>query len=218
MSIKTEVQGFDISKNSAAVIGCGGLGTNVATHLAGAGIGKLLLVDFDSVEKRNLNRQFFYTEADIGKPKCELLAKRLAAYAPDCKVSCLYRRIDGVTFADGYDIIIIAVDNIETRKNVSRYCTQHKTPCINGSINGFFGTAYMYIPDTTPDLEEAGCLNETGVKNQSPSVTAGIIGTLEAKLAIDYFLGNTDNAGRLYIFDNNEIHSLKVRSDNLDRV
>jgi adenylyltransferase/sulfurtransferase len=218
MSIKSEVQGFDISKNSAAIIGCGGLGTNVATHLAGAGIGKLLLVDFDSVEKRNLNRQFFYTEADIGKPKCELLAKRLSAYAPDCKVDYLYRRINDVSFADGYDIVIIAVDNIGTRKNVSCYCTEHKIPCINGSINGFFGTAYMYIPGKTPDLEAAGCLNETNAKNQSPSVTAGIIGTLEAKLAIDYFLGKTDSAGRLYIYDNNEINSLLIRSDERDKL
>ena len=216
MSIKTDVQGFDISNNSAVVIGCGGLGTNVATHLAGAGIGRLLLVDFDAVEKRNLNRQYFYTEADIGKPKCELLAKRLSAYAPDCEIKCLNKKVSEFSFADGYDIIIIAVDNIETRRNVSDYCVCRKMPCINGSINGFFGTAYMYIPDKTPDLEKAGCLNETGVKNQSPSVTAGLIGTLEAKLAVDYFLGNTDAAGRLYIFDNNEIHSLKVRSDNLD--
>ena len=216
MSIKSEVQGFDISKNSAVVIGCGGLGTNVATHLAGAGIGRLLLVDFDSVEKRNLNRQYFYTEADIGKPKCELLAERLGAYAPDCEIKSLNKKADEFSFADGYDIIIIAVDNIETRKNANRYCIGHKIPCINGSINGFFGTAYMFIPDKTPDLEKAGCLNETGVKNQSPSVTAGILGTFEAKLAVDYFLSNTDSAGRLYIFDNNEIHSLKVRSDNLD--
>ena len=81
----------------------------------------------------------------------------------------------------------------------------------NGSINGFFGTAYLYIPGKTPDLEKAGCLNETGVKNRSPSVTAGIIGALEAKLAVDLFLGDFDSAGKLYVLDGNEIRMLCVK-------
>ena len=61
MSEKSDVQGYDISAHSAVVIGCGGLGTNIAVHLAGAGIGKLWLCDYDTVQTRNLNRQFFYT-------------------------------------------------------------------------------------------------------------------------------------------------------------
>ena len=211
MSLKSDVQGFDISKNSAVIIGCGGLGTNAAVHLAGAGIGKLLLVDFDGVEKRNLNRQFFYTEKDEGKNKCELLAERLKAYAPECEIKCINERIKTPDFAKGYDVIIIAVDNIETRKNVNAYCKESKIPCINGSINRGFGTAYLYIPDKTPDLEAAGCLNETGNKNMSPSTTAGIIGATEAALAIDYFLGKVQSAGKLLILDNNEINSLDIK-------
>ncbi len=58
MSIKSDIQGFDISDKSAVIIGCGGLGTNVSVNLAGAGIGRLLLIDFDTVEERNLNRQY----------------------------------------------------------------------------------------------------------------------------------------------------------------
>ena len=211
MSVKTDVQGFDISKNSAVVIGCGGLGTNAAVHLAGAGVGRLLLVDYDTVEQRNLNRQFFYTGEDIGRPKCSLLAERLSAYAPDCGIECLEKKVSEFSFADGYDVIVAAVDNIETRKAVSDWCVKNKKPCVNGSINGFFGTAYLYIPGKTPDLEKAGCLNETGVKNRSPSVTAGLIGALEAKLAVDLFLGDFDSAGKLYILDGNEIRMLCVK-------
>jgi adenylyltransferase/sulfurtransferase len=216
MSVKSDVQGFDISNNSAVVIGCGGLGTNVAVHLVGAGIGRLLLVDFDTVEERNLNRQFFYTKDDIGKPKCELLKNRLSSYAPDCIIDCLNKKVSEFSFAKDYDIIVIAVDNIETRKNVNDWCVNNKMPCINGSINGQFGMAYLCIPEKTPDLEKAGSINETGRKNLSPSTTAGLIGSLEAKLTVDYFLGNLDSAGKLYIFDNNEIHSLEIRSDSLD--
>jgi len=210
MSIKSGVQGFDISKNSAVIIGCGGLGTNIAVHLAGAGIGRLLLVDFDNVEERNLNRQFFYTKEDIGRKKCNILAERLCAYAPETEIKSRCGKFNN-SLADGYDIIIIAVDNIETRKEINAFCKESKTPCVNGSIDGFFGTAYLCLPDKTPDLEAAGCLNSTDKIMHSPSVTAGIIGALEAKLATDYFLGKTENAGKLYIYDNNEIHALTIK-------
>ena len=215
MSIKSKVQGFDISKNSAVIVGCGGLGTNAAVHLAGAGIGRLLLVDFDTAEERNLNRQFFYTKEDIGKEKCRLLAEKLRAYAPEAEIKSHCGRFDN-SLADGYDIVIIAVDNIETRREVNAFCKEHKIPCVNGSIDGFFGTAYLYIPDKSPNLETAGCLNNTDKKMHSPSATAGIIGALEAQLATDYFLGKTESAGKLYIYDNNEIHALTIRSDGFD--
>ena len=215
MSLKSEIQGFDISSKSAAVIGCGGLGTNAAVHLAGAGIGRLLLIDYDTVEERNLNRQFFYTGADTGTEKARLLAGKLSAYAPEVDIEYRTGKFEpGVD--DGYDIIIIAVDNIGTRAEVNAYCKSCGKPCVNGSINSFFGTAYLYIPGRTPDLEAAGCLNETGNKNKSPSSTAAIIGAYEAKLATDYFLGNTDSAGKLYIYDNNEIRFLEIRRQKND--
>lgn len=217
MSIKSDVQGFDITENSAVIIGCGGLGTNAAVHLAGAGIGSLLLVDCDIVEERNLNRQFFYRKDDIGQEKCRVLAERLRAYAPEAEIKCRFGRFEK-SLANGYDIIIIAVDNIETRKEINAFCRESIIPCVNGSIDGFFGTAYLYIPDKTPDLEAAGCLNKTDKAMHSPSATAGIIGALEAQLAIEYFLGKAENAGKLYIYDNNEIHALTIRSDELDKL
>ncbi len=210
MSLKADLQGFDISKNSAVIVGCGGLGTNAAVHLAGAGIGRLLLVDYDTVEARNLNRQFFYTKDDIGKPKSRLLAERLRAYAPETDIGCCVGAFDAESSA-GFDIIVIAVDNIRTRKEVNAFCKQSKTPCVNGSINGFFGTAYLFVPGKTPDLEAAGCLVEPPQKPLSPSVTAAIIGAAEAKLATDFFLNDTQSAGVLYIYDNNEIHALPIK-------
>ncbi len=215
MSIKSEIQGFDISGKSAVIVGCGGLGTNASVHLAGAGIGRLLLIDYDTVEERNLNRQFFYTKEDTGSEKARLLAERLKAYAPEVDIEYIAGRFDD-SFAEGYDIVIIAVDNIETRFQVNECCKKTGIPCVNGSINGFFGMAYLYIPGKTPDLEKAGCLNRTGVKNQSPSTTAAIIGALEAQLAIDYFLGKALSAGKLCIYDNNEIHRLEIRSEEID--
>ncbi|MBO4893585.1 MAG: ThiF family adenylyltransferase [Clostridia bacterium] len=215
MSLKSDIQGFDISSKSAVVVGCGGLGTNASVHLAGAGIGRLLLIDFDSVEERNLNRQYFYTKEDTGIEKARLLAERLKAYAPEVEIEYKSGKFED-SFVDGYDIVIIAVDNIATRAQVNACCKKAGIPCVNGSINGFFGTAYLFIPGKMPDLEAAGCLNETGNKNKSPSTTAAIIGAFESQLAIDYFLGKTESAGKLYIYDNNEIRKLEIRSEKID--
>ena len=214
MSLKADIQGFDISKNSALIVGCGGLGTNVAVHLAGAGIGRLRLVDYDTVEERNLNRQFFYTKDDIGKPKSSLLSERLSAYAPEVKIDCRTERFDG-SMAEGFELIVIAVDNIKTRKEVNAFCRKSGKPCVNGSINGFFGTAYLFIPGKTSDLEAAGCLVEPTKKPSSPSSTAALIGAAEAKLATDYFLNDYQSAGTLYIYDNNEIHSLIIKEGSI---
>ena len=214
MSLKAELQGFDISKNSAVIVGCGGLGTNAAVHLVGSGIGRLLLVDFDVVEERNLNRQFFYTHKDIGKEKSRLLAERLSAYAPEVEISFSVGKFSGEE-AEDYDIIVIAVDNIKTRKEINAFCKKSGKPCVNGSINGFFGTAYLFIPGETPDLEAAGCLAEPGEKPLSPSSTVAVIGALEAKLATDFFLNEKQSAGVLYIYDNNEIRSLTVKEGSI---
>lgn len=210
MSTKAEVQGFDISKNSAVIVGCGGLGTNAAVHLVGAGIGKLLLVDYDTVEERNLNRQFLFTSKDIGKVKAKVLAEKLEDYSLETEIKYHFGKFEN-SLADGYDILIVAVDNIETRKQINAFCKESKMPCVNGNIDGFFGIAYMYLPEMTPDLEKAGCLKKPKTKPKSTSVTAAIIGALEAQLATDFFLKKTESAGKLYIYDNNEIRTLEIR-------
>ena len=214
MNVKESVQGYDISSFSAAVIGCGGLGTNVAVHLAGAGIGTLWLCDYDSVQARNLNRQFFYTPEDIGKDKCALLCERLQAYAPDTKIIPVHKKITGLddlSLAQEADVVILAVDNVTARRIVNEYCKQQKKPLINGGVDRSFGTAYLYVPGQCPDLEEAGLLTEPQIKPQSQSPVVGVIGALEAKLAVDYLLHKTDAQGALLCFDGMEIQALQIQ-------
>ena len=210
---KQIVQGFDIHDKSAALIGCGGVGTNVAVHLAGSGIGKLLLWDFTEVERSNMNRQFMYTLEDEGKAKSLVLNNKIKQYAPDCKVESVCVKIENISqlfSAADFDIVIMAVDNIACRKIVSAFCEKNNIPYINSSVNGFYGTAYMCIPGKTPSLEEAGGLTKTEGVALSPSMISGIIGSLEAKLAVDYFLGNTESAGKLLCFENNTIFEKKI--------
>ena len=208
------LQGFDISEYSAAVIGVGGLGCNVATHLACAGIGKLILCDFDTVSESNLNRQFLYTCADIGGEKVTLAARRLAALAPETEISPVSRKIEApenLAFADEADIVFLAVDNNPARKTVQEYCRLKNKPLVNGGVNGFFGTAYLWLPGKTPDLAAAGLLAAENPHISAVSSTVGVIGALEAQFGIKYLLGETDVAGTLHVLDGEEIRKLPLR-------
>ena len=214
MNEKAQTQGFDLSGKSAVIVGCGGLGTNAAVHLAGMGIGRLLLIDGDTVEMRNLNRQFYYTPADIGRAKCDVLIERLSAYVPDCAAIGLRRDVrtpDDLEPALAADVLVSAVDNIAARRILNEFCIQQNIPLVNGGINGFFGTAYAFLPGKTPDLSLAGLLDAESRKPVSVSSTVGMIGALQAQLAAEILCGDTHSAGKLFILDDNEIHSLQIR-------
>ena len=208
------LQGFDISGKTAAVIGCGGLGCNAATHLACAGIGGLTLCDHDTVSESNLNRQFLYTAADIGLPKAALAAARLTATAPGTAITPVRAKIGSpadLSFAETADIVVLAVDNNAARAAVQAFCREKNRPLVNGGVNGFFGTAYLWLPGKTPDLAAAGLLAAENAKTLSVSSTVGVIGALEAHLAIRYLLGDETPAGILHIFDGGEVTLLPIK-------
>ena len=208
------LQGFDIGEKTAAVIGCGGLGCNIATHLSCAGIGKLILCDFDAVSESNLNRQFLYTAADIGKEKVFLAKQRLNATAPGTAVTAYKKMIEtpeDLSFASEADIVFAALDNNAARFVLQEFCKKKNLPLVNGGVNGFFGTAYLFIPGQTPDLAAAGMLAMENQKTLSVSSTVGVIGALEAHLGIRFLLGDTEQAGKLYVFDDGAVTVLKIR-------
>lgn len=213
---KAEIQGYDISDKSAVVIGCGGLGVNICTHLAGAGIGKLTVCDFDVVEEKNLNRQFFYDRSMLGKSKCAQAGAFLSNYATEISVNYINKKITAVVdleFAKETDIVILAVDNIDTREIAQEFCCKNNIPLVNGGVNGFFGIAYLYVPFKTPCLACAGMLNECDCKTYNSSATAGIIGSIQAQLAINRLLDNEyTNGCELIVVDNLNISRLKIKS------
>ena len=215
MNEKSQVQGYDVSGHSAAVIGCGGLGTNVAVHLAGAGVGKLWLCDFDTVQTRNLNRQFFYTPQDVDQPKCALLSKRLCAFAPEVEIVPVNRKIlsaEDLDFAREAELVILAVDNVDARRVVAEWCETTGKPYVNGGVDGAYGTVYLCVPGKTPSLEEAGGLLPPRQKPRSQSPVVGVIGALEAKLAVDFLLNDPASQGVLLCFDGMEIQTLKLKN------
>ena len=213
---KSELQGFDVSRFSAAVIGCGGLGCSVAVHLAGAGIGELYLIDFDTVSQSNLNRQFLYTKKDCEKSKVLTAEKRIKAYAPDTMVYGISDKItktEDLDFALNCDIIFSAVDSNETRKIITDFCTRNKIPLVIGGINGFSGYVYLYVPGKSPCPECAGLLGNDTRHIVSVSTTAGIIGAMQVETGINHLTELTeDESGILRIYDFGEISKLKIKS------
>lgn len=141
-----------ISAGSVLVIGCGALGSAAASYLAGAGVGRLGLVDFDTVDISNLQRQVAYTEEDAGKPKCIRLADRLRRLNAEIliqPVEALATRDNISSLTDGYDFVVEGSDNPSTKMLVAAACDEAGISYCIGGVAGFSGQVMTHTPGTT---------------------------------------------------------------------
>jgi molybdopterin/thiamine biosynthesis adenylyltransferase/rhodanese-related sulfurtransferase/molybdopterin converting factor small subunit len=196
---------------SVLIIGAGGLGTPSATYLAAAGVGRIGILDFDTIEKSNLHRQVLYSEADVGKSKAEVSRERLRQINPYVSVDVHRVRLDSSNALDilgGYDIILDGTDNFPTRYLVNDACVLLGKPNVYASIFRFEGQASVFFaregpcyrclypepppPGLVPSCAEGGVLG----------VLPGIMGSIQAAEAIDLILGKGKPLiGRLLLFD-----------------
>lgn len=196
----------------ALVIGAGGLGSPVALYLATAGVGAITIIDDDTVDLTNLQRQIVHNLERIGQPKAESAARTLAAINPEVRVVALCERADARRLhelvADA-DVVIDCSDNFATRHAVNEACVAHATPLVSGAAIGFDGQVSVYDTRGTanpcyaclfpPDavFEEARCAT-MGVF--APLV--GIIGSVQAAEALKLLAGvGSSLAGRLQMLD-----------------
>ena len=129
-----------ISNSSILVVGCGGLGTSVSQYLAMSGIGKITLIDDDSVSLSNLNRQTLFMESDIGKKKSLILSERLRKINPTAKIEPLDLRIEDkniIKIFKNFKMIIDCSDNFKTRYLINKVCFREKKNIDLGSITKF---------------------------------------------------------------------------------
>jgi len=192
------------------VLGAGGLGSPVALYLAAAGVGTLGIVDFDSVEVSNLQRQIIHRTSGIGQPKPLSAAAAVADLNPDVRVVPYVLRLASDNALDiirDYDVVVDASDNFPTRYLANDACVLAGKPLIHGSIYRFDGQATVFLPGagcyrclfpsppppgSVPSCAEAGVLG----------VLPGIIGTIQAAETIKVLLGIGETlAGRLLVFD-----------------
>lgn len=206
-----------LRRASALIIGAGGLGCGIAVHLAGAGVGGIGICDFDRVSESNLNRQFLYNAGDIGREKAATAARFLEKYAPDCRVAEISMKLsagNAEEMIDGYDLAVLACDNIETRLAANNACVRRARALVDSGISGACGRVYLYIPGETACLN---CLmdgkNESADK-RTVSAAAGTVGGIAAMTALKYLSGDIGaKGGELIVIDtaNNTIDNLPVK-------
>ena len=183
-----------LARASVLVAGAGGLGSPALTYLAAAGVGRLGIIDSDTVALSNLNRQFLHYKKDIGRYKTDSAGEKLAGLNDEIEIIARTEHITDLnahTFLAGYDAVLGAVDSFATRSVINRACCSLRIPYIDGGINGFSGCVMFSYPPDTP------CLNcvfpETAAKNEAPpgvlGATAGVIGSMQAGIAIQWLLG-----------------------------
>ena len=204
------------------VIGAGGLGSPVLMYLGTAGVGRITVVDHDTVDLTNLQRQIAHTTARVGTPKVTSAAQTIAAINPEIEVIALQERADAArldALVAAADLVLDCSDNFATRHAVNAACVKHRKPLVSGAAIGFDGQisvydtrapanpcyACIFPPETT--FEEARCAT-MGVF--APLV--GIIGTMQAAEALKLLAGvGTSLAGRLQMLDARTMEWTEIR-------
>jgi adenylyltransferase/sulfurtransferase len=196
---------------SVLIVGTGGLGSPISMYLAAAGVGKIGLVDFDTVDDSNLQRQVIHSTKKIGTPKVESAKQFLQDLNPFVEINTFNERLTSSNIeriAEDYQIIIDGSDNFSTRYLLNDYCVFKKKPYIYGSIFRFEGQisvfdaqngpCYRCIFPTPPPPGIVPTCGEGGVFGILP----GTVGTLQATEVIKLILGlSEDQFGKLYLYD-----------------
>ncbi len=196
---------------SVLVVGAGGLGSPAALYLAAAGVGRIGLVDFDVVDLSNLQRQVLFSDADLGRPKVEAAAERLAALNPQVEIEPQRTRVglgNVAGLVGDYDLVVDGTDNFPTRYLVHDACYYAGKPYVYGSIFRFDGQASLFLggrgpcyrclfPEPPPAGSVPSCA-EAGVLGVLP----GLIGSIQAAEALKWLLAAGESLlGRLLLVE-----------------
>lgn len=211
-----------ISGGRALVVGAGGLGSPVALYLGSAGVGHITLVDDDTVDLTNLQRQIAHTLSSVGQPKVTSAQAAIAAINTEVVVSTIQARADAPmldALVAQADVVLDCCDNFSTRQAVNAACVKHRKPLVSGAAIRFDGQISVYDTRDTgspcyacifpPDanFEEARC-STMGVF--APLV--GIIGSMQAAEALKLLSGAGESiAGRLLMLDGRSMEWNDIR-------
>ena len=197
-------------ESTALVIGLGGLGSPVALYLAAAGVGRLVLADFDHVDLSNLQRQIAHGTADVGRLKVDSAADAVRAINPETEVVTVSQALDVDTLDDFVreaDVVLDCCDNFATRFAVNEACVRHRKPLVSGAAIRMEGQVTTFLPGRN-DSPCYRCLyrdeNELADRCTQLGVLApvvGIIGSVQAAEAIKALIGMETLMGKLLLLD-----------------
>ncbi|MGH1370574.1 MAG: molybdopterin-synthase adenylyltransferase MoeB [Cellvibrionaceae bacterium] len=209
---KFDVAGQErLLKSRVLIVGLGGLGCPVAMYLAAAGVGTLVLADFDEVDLTNLQRQIAHGQADVGQPKVLSAQQTLRQLNDTIEIEALNQRLDDDALAEKIaqvDAVVDCTDNVTTRQAINRACVASSTPLISGAAIGFEGQVAVY-DSTQEDAPCYHCLyamesddNLTCSESGVISPLVGIVGAIQALEAIKVLAKvGQPLVGKLMIFD-----------------
>ena len=194
-----------------AIIGIGGLGSPVALYLASSGIGKLSLIDFDSVDLSNLQRQIIHDTDHLGTTKVSSAQGKLAALNPGTSVQVYAEKLSDLEISaliKEVDAVVDCTDNIATRLTINQACVQHQVPLISGAAIRMEGQLMVYDP-SIGNAPCYACLYQNTAELDLNCATTGvaaplvgIIGSMQAMETLKILVGFGEPAtGSLLIFD-----------------
>lgn len=206
-------------------VGAGGLGSPALLYLAAAGIGHLTIIDDDTIERSNLQRQILHADGNVGSSKAESAMIRLQELNPSISLEIHTERLtseNAIQLIQGHNIVVDGTDNIPTRYLVNDTCELLRIPWVYGSIYRFEGQVSVFNFDNGPDYRDL--FSEAPPDDLVPScseagvlgVLPGMIGSIQASEAIKVILGIGETlSGRLLIIDalSTTIRTLNFEAD-----
>ena len=210
------LKGFDLDKqeillnSSVLQIGAGGLGCANAQYLIAAGVGHITLVDDDTVELTNLQRQVLHREKSIGQSKVESASASLKEINSEASIKTINQRLDNNQLVDAvaqHDVVVDCSDNLTTRNQINRACIELGKPLVSGAAIRMEGQVSSFFPSESGPCyrclsQSFGEQNLTCVESGVMSPVVGIIGATQALETIKVLTGYGQAAfGKLMVFD-----------------
>lgn len=180
-----------LSKGRALVMGVGGLGSPAALYLAAAGVGEIILADFDTVDLSNLQRQIAHSSDDLGLLKVESAADRLLAINPDIAVYIIDERMTDDELlgeVEGVDVVLDGTDNFGSRFATNQACVTAGVPLVSGAAIRYSGQLAVFEP-ARADSPCYSCLydeNAEGLEDcRSNGILAPVVGVIGSMMAVE---------------------------------
>lgn len=202
---------LSLAQKRVLIIGVGGVGQHVATYLATNGVTNLTIVDYDKVELSNLNRQILLSELDLGKLKVDVVKSALIARNSESHINSINLNVDESNIDElvkGYDLVIDAVDNWESKLFIAKACKDNKVPFLHIGVDGYKGQYCLFINKSLLDITNSDIISSPKDGVFGPMV--GIISSLASMLAIKYLLGECSGLDKIYYFDYNSYRLVEM--------
>ncbi len=210
-----------IVDSTVLIIGMGGLGSPSALYLAAAGIGHIIIADFDQVELSNLQRQIIHHTSDIGDDKVNSAKKKLLELNPNIKVTIANEIVHTDNLSSlikDVDIVLDGTDNFESRFEINKVCVEFQTPLVSAAVIRLEGQISVFKgyekdkPCYRCLYSEEGGENESCIENGVLAPVAGLVGTIQALQAIKVLLGLGEQlCGTLLLVDGLDLSFRKVK-------